>query len=89
MNKKIIGWKDENGALKTELFCEKWAQTATLSRWLYVVVRGLDQVGLGVLKVTPTITVNGVVAQEGAISYEVKQFNTGTGWDDFGPGQKN
>jgi hypothetical protein len=30
-----------------------------------------------------------VVAQEGAISYEVKQFNTGTGWDDFGPGQKN
>lgn len=84
-----FGWKDENGALKTELFCEKWADTATLSRWLYVVVRGLDQVGLGVLKVTPTITVNGVVAQEGAISYEVERFNTGTGWDDFGPGQKN
>ena len=83
-----FGWKDTDGELKADLFSAKWATGATLNRWLYVTVSGLEKVGIGTLKVTPTVTANGVVAQSGAISYQ-NAFNTGTGWDDNGPANKN
>ncbi len=64
-----FGKADESGELKTERFSAKWAEDATLSRWLYVTVSGLDKVDDGKLTVEPVITANGVVATSGAITY--------------------
>lgn len=66
-----------------DLFAKSWANGATTSRWLYVTVSSLDQVGSGMLTVAPEIYANGVTATAGSMVY-YKQ-NIDFGWSTDGP----
>jgi hypothetical protein len=78
-----FGRPDGNGHNSTDLFSREWAKDATLSRWLYVVVGGLDKLEDGTLRVTPGITVNGVQVTGETTTYQkITKPIPDYGWSD-------
>lgn len=68
----------------TDTFNAAWADGITASRWLYMVVSGLEDITSGTLTVEPVLMDNGVEVTGGVITYERKLESTG-GWSDEGP----
>lgn len=67
-----------------DAFSKAWAEGATASRWLYIIVSGLDDVSAGTLTVKPVLMANGVEVTGGTVSYQ-KELGGSGGWSDIGP----
>ena len=81
--KQVYFGRPDGEKNSTELFSQEWAKDATLSRWLYIVVGGLDKLDNGILGVTPSITVNGVQAVGSTMTYQnITTPIPGYGWSD-------
>ncbi len=85
LDRVYFGMKDGSGVLSTDIFAQQWADGATINRWLYLNVGGLNKVGFGVLNVKPIITVNNVEVTNGVITYEKKMADPEYGWSEGGP----
>ena len=85
LDRVYFGMKDGSGVLSTDIFAQQWADGATINRWLYLNVGGLNKVGFGVLNVKPIITVNNVEVTNGVITYEKKMADPEYGWAEGGP----
>ncbi len=68
-----------------DAFSQAWAKGATAARWFYITVNGLDKVEDGVLTVAPQITANGVIAENGKITYVKGDLQPDYGWSEGGP----